>query len=327
MRIADVNVKKYTTILSFLLLVVFVAGLSLGTININLFQEIFSHHEDMKFILQMRIEREIMAICCGGMLATGSAMLQDLTGNKMVAPDLIGMTSVACLLIIICNLFWIKSPILNELLAITGSALGFLACLFLAKNNIANRLGFVLIGVSISFALSAVMQLLILNAPESMDAYFHFMTGSLYATQFETVLIVISAVLIALPVCFIISKRFLVFSLDSATCHSIGVSIKTYRISSFLLAAFLVGSSVVGVGHLGFLGIVAPNLARLMVGNRPPHIFILSFLVGGLIYLFADILGRCLISPVEIPAGMLTNILGAPLFIYILFKYYRGQYE
>lgn len=309
---------------------IFIIGLMIGTTPIGmgkLFYYFSSGDTATNFIIKLRFQREITAFCCGGMLALGSAILQGLTRNPMVAPDLTGMTSIGCLLIVACEIFWFKSPMMNELLGISGAVLGFLLCFFLAKNYRSNnRLTVILTGISISFTANAIMQLLVLHAPQDMDDYLHFITGSLYAIEGLSVAIVLVITLIVVPAAFILSKRFTVLSLDDQTCQTIGVPVKRFLFIAFLIAALLIGTSVMGVGHLGFLGIVSPNIARIFVGDRSHYVFPLSFLMGGLIYLIADTLGRCLISPAEIPAGIMTNMLSAPLFLYILYRYYRGQH-
>jgi iron complex transport system permease protein len=324
--------KKITGTLFFVECLLFIIGLMVGTVPLHPAQLFsFGSSQEINFLLKLRFEREVMALCCGGMLAIGSVILQGLTCNSMVAPDLMGMTSFACafiIIIIICEMFFIKSVILNAALGVIGAIIGFLCCLFLSKNHRTNhRLSLVLVGVSLSFSLSALIQLLILKTPENMSVYLQFLTGSLYAVSQTAITISFLFMLITVPIAFILSKHFVIFFLDDQSACSLGVPLKTYRIICFFVAVVLIGSSVMGVGQLGFLGVVAPNIARLFIGNRPRYIFPLSFLTGAIIYLLADILGRCLISPAEIPAGIMANIIGAPLFLYILFRYYRGQNE
>lgn len=325
--------SRFALGLTFLISIAFVSGLILGTIDIPIhdvvnFFSATSNASDSQFIIKLRFNRELMAFCCGGMLAVGSAILQTLTRNPMIAPDLTGMTSVGCLGIVAFEIFYFKSDLVNEILGIAGAILGFLLCFLLAKNKNNNqRLTIVLIGVIISFTATAFMQLLILHTPQNIDDYLLFLTGSLYAISNQAMLIVLAASLIFIPLTLVFSKRFIVFLLDDQTCHSIGVPMKRYWLIGFLLAALLIGSSLIGIGNMGFLGIVSPNLARLAVGNRPQYVLSLSFLIGSLIYLLADLLGRLVISPAEISAGIMTNMITAPLFLYVLFQFYRGQHE
>lgn len=189
---------------------------------------------------------------------------------------------------------------------------------FLAK-DIRKRLTILLTGLSISLTSGAIIQLLVLHAPEKMDDYLLFLAGSLYGVRGETVTLVFLIAMIATPLAFMLGKRFSVLSLDDCTCRSLGVSLLRYQLIAFFVAALLIGSSIVGIGHLGFLGIVAPNLARQIIGDRPHYVFPLAFLIGSFMYLVADILGRSILSPVEIPAGMVTNLISAPLFLFVLF--------
>jgi iron complex transport system permease protein len=258
------------------------------------------------------------------MLALGSAILQGITRNPMIAPDLTGMTSIGCLLIVACDIFFFSSPILNIALGTIGAMIGFLLCFSLTRHNhTSNQSAMVLIGICISFSATAWLQLLLLKAPQQVDDYLYFLSGSLYATPHQTTSIILILTIILVSAAQFLSHRFAVLSLDDASLHSIGVPIKRFRVMSFIIASLLIGASVVGVGNMGFLGIVAPNLARFLVGNRPPSLFLLTFLIGGTLYLLADIIGRSIISPAEIPAGMMCNIIAAPLFLIFIFRLQR----
>lgn len=322
---------RFALALSLLISGVFICGLLLGTIDVpfhDLFHFFSASENDNHFIIKLRFNRELMAFCCGGMLAMGSALLQILTRNPMIAPDLTGMTSVGCLCIVAFEIFYFKSDVMNAILGMTGAILGFLLAFVLAKyNHRHQRFTIVLIGLVISFTATALMQLLILHAPQNITDYLYFLTGSLYAVNNTAMLMVVIGSLVFIPLTLALSKRFIVFLLDEQTCHSIGVPLKRYWLVGFLLAALLIGSSLIGIGNMGFLGIVSPNLARLVVGNRPSFVLVLSFLIGSLIYLVADILGRLVITPAEISAGIMTNMITAPLFLYVLFQFYRGQHE
>lgn len=327
--------QRFVLLLSLLISGVFVSGLLLGTIPLP-FHDLINFfavaHTDSDFIIKLRMSRELLAFCCGGMLATGSALLQTLTRNSMIAPDLTGMTSIGCLLVVAFEIFFFKSAIMNEMLGMIGAILGFLLCFTITKNNYSNhhggrRLLIVLTGIIISFTATAFMQLLILHAPQNVDDYFYFLTGSLYAINPTAMFIVVLASAVFIPLTFVLGQRFVVFLLDDDICQTMGIPIKRYWILGFLLSALLIGSSLVGIGNMGFLGIVAPNLARLVVGNRPGYVLPLSFLIGSFIYLLADLLGRLVITPAEISAGIMTNMITAPLFLYVLFQFYRGQHE
>lgn len=333
--------NQVASLLALFIVAIFICGLLLGAVKLSfhdLSNYFFNRNDypingdsDIHFIINLRLNRELMAICCGGMLAVGSALLQTLTRNSMIAPDLTGMTSIGCLLIIGFEINWFKSAIINEALGIVGAISGFLLCMALSKRSQINqqrqRLDMVLFGIIISFTATALMQLIILHAPQNIDDSLYFLTGSLYAINHDEMMIVLLMSLLLVPIALLFSQRLLAFLLDEETCHSMGVPSKRYWVIGFLLASLLIGSSMIGIGNLGFLGIVAPNLARLMVGNRPPYVVPLSCLLGSLIYLFADLIGRTIISPAEISAGLMTNMMTAPVFLYILFHFYRGQHE
>jgi len=313
------------------LIILFITSLVIGTESIT-FQQLLSyitgHHTTSDFILQLRIHREATALLCGGMVGLGSAILQGITRNDMVAPDLTGMTSIACLMVVIGAYTIGKSPALTLILGVLGSAIGFLICYLLTcKRQDKNKLMLVLIGISISFAANAVTQLILLHANNELDEFLYFLSGSLYATTFQTTKLVIIMALIAIPSALILSKHFSVLYLDDQTSQSIGAPLRRLQFISFSIASLLIGSSICAIGNMGFIGIVAPNISRMFVGNRPTSLFILSFIIGAFIYLTADLIGRTIITPAEIPAGITANIIAAPLFLFILYRYFRGRHE
>jgi len=316
------NYSPYRTLFFSLTTLMLCAILILTLISLYIGTGSLYAESGYNFLLKLRFYRIITAFLCGGMLALGSAILQTATKNPMIAPDLTGMTSIGCLLIIISQIFFTHSAISNVVLGIIGASLGFIFCFILSyKNN--NRTSLIINGIALSFSASALMQIIILKAPREVENYITFLAGSLYATSFETCSLILTIATIVIPAALIFSRKLSVLTLDTETSKSLGTPIAIYIFISFFLASLLIGTSIIGIGNMGFLGIVAPNLVRIFVGNRSNYLFFLTFLIGGFIYLLADTIGRHILSGSEIPAGIMSNIISAPIFLIILYYFYR----
>lgn len=117
-----------------------------------------------------------------------------------------------------------------------------------------------------------------------------------------------------------LSPKINLFSLGDDVASSVGLSVRLYRFLALLLAAVLAGSAVSVTGTIGFVGLIAPHAARLLVGNDHRYTLPLSALLGAILLILSDTLARTLFSPVELSVGIITSLLGAPFFLFLLFR-------
>ena len=154
--------------------------------------------------------------------------------------------------------------------------------------------------------------------PFDTPKIFTWLSGSTYDRSWVQVLPVLVAVLVALPLVWIAHRELDLFSLDDDTPRLVGIRLERLRLVVLLAAAILTSTAVSAVGVVGFVGLVAPHAARALVSGRHLRVVPVSVLIGALLLSVADTVGRTVIAPSQIPAGLLVAAIGAPYFLYLL---------
>lgn len=272
----------------------------------------------------IRLPRVIAALLSGAALALSGAILQSIMQNPLADSGIIGINSgagLAVLLIIIwggaANIFLIPAA------AFIG---GLITVLIVTALSYSRRYGvtpmrLVLNGVAAGAGLSALMIVLsLIISNESYQFAANFLAGTIWGSTWQHVMMAAAGLAVILP--FVISRVWVldILSLGTLNIISLGVNIKKERLLLLFCAAGFSAVSVSVSGGIAFAGLIAPHLARKLVGN--PHRFMLplSAVLGGLLVLSADTAGRTLFFPSALPAGVMVAIIGAPYFIYILMK-------
>ena len=306
-------------------MVLFVASIQIGAIHINLI-DLMHHSQLMQTVLPLHLNRAVIAFCCGGLLALASFITQSTLRNPLIAPDTIGMTSIACLLILLKELYFPAVHVSPMIIGIVGAFFGVLLALFLSGSFKKNT-GFtlLLVGIGLSFFTIALTRIILTFGQQNVTPLIGFLAGSLYGVSTNQALAIAILTVILLPICLICSGYLKFFILDDMSLASIGFSVTKMRCLYLLLSAILIGVSVIGLGNMGFLGVVVPNIVRLCLGHKIKSCLINSFLLGGMLYLLADLIGRNIILPNEIPAGIIIDIICVPLFFIVLINIMRGR--
>ena len=178
---------------------------------------------------------------------------------------------------------------------------------------------FVLIGIGCGYGLSALTTFLLLRAdPWNTPRILTWLSGTTYGRTLPDVLPVAVALVIAVPLLLGMRRQLDLLAIDEDTPRILGVRLERTRLTLLAIAAVLAALSVVAIGAVGFVGLVAPHLARAMVGARHGRLIPLSMLLGALLVCVADTLGRTLIAPAQIPAGLMIALIGAPYFVWLL---------
>lgn len=180
---------------------------------------------------------------------------------------------------------------------------------------------FVLIGIGCGYGLSSITTFLLLRAdPYNTPRIFTWLSGTTYGRTLPDVLPVAVALTIALPVLLAMRSRLDLLAVDEDTPRIVGVNVERTRLGALAIAAVLAALSVVAVGVVGFVGLVAPHLARSLVGARHGRSIPVAMLLGALLVCVADALGRTVVAPAQVPAGLMIALVGGPYFIWVLRK-------
>lgn len=175
-----------------------------------------------------------------------------------------------------------------------------------------------LAGIAVSNLLSAVTSGLMVINSDVLDITFSWLLGSLSGRGWGAVGMILPYSIIALTLAIIISPKVNLFGLGDELASSVGLETRYYRILILLIASALAGSAVSVAGTIGFVGLIAPHSARLLIGNDHRYLVPLSALFGAILLIVSDTVARTIFQPIELSVGIITSILGAPFFLYLL---------
>ncbi|MBY5924025.1 MULTISPECIES: iron ABC transporter permease [unclassified Halomonas] len=280
---------------------------------------------DVGFIIwELRLPRILLAVLAGAALACAGAILQGIVRNPLASPDVIGITSGAALaaVIFLAGLLGSLSINLLPLAALAGAVLATLLVVSLAWRAGLEPSRVVLVGIGLSAAMGAATTLLIVISDDAsaLHAYV-WLTGSLYAAQWQDVLSLLPWLLIALPASLALARHMDALALGDSVALGLGVNVQQSRLILLALSVALAGAAVAFVGGLSFVGLVAPHLAARLVGRSLARLVPTAALCGALIVLHADLLGRVAFLPKDLPAGIFVSAVGAPFFVYLLYRH------
>lgn len=281
-----------------------------------------------EFILfSVRLPRIIITLLAGMALSLSGAILQGITRNDLADPGVIGINSGAGAAIAVFFLFFpIKAGsfvYLLPLVAFVGASIT--ACLIYIfsynKNAGLQPTRLVLIGVGFSMALSGVMIVLISSAERSkVDFIAKWLAGNIWGTDWPFIYTLLPWLVILIPFTLYKANRLNLLALSEPVAIGVGVSIEKERIVLLLTAIAMASSAVSVTGGIAFVGLMAPHIAKALVGPRNQLFIPIAILIGGWLLLFADTIGRNLVNPDGIPAGIMVALIGAPYFVYLLLK-------
>lgn len=271
--------------------------------------------------LDERAPRIAAAVLAGAALALAGVSVQSTVRNPLAEPGLLGITAGAGLgavIVVTTGLGGGGRPVLVALAVIAGLAT-FAVVALLAWRGGLQPDRFVLIGIGCGYALTAVTTFLLLRSdPWETPRILTWLSGTTYGRSLPDVIPALVALLIATPLLLVFRRHLDLLAVDDDTPRILGVQLERTRLGVLAIAAVLAAVSVVAVGTVSFVGLVAPHLARALVGARHSRVIPVAMLLGGLFVLVADTLGRTLIAPSQLPAGLMIALIGAPYFVWIL---------
>ncbi|MEU4245582.1 iron ABC transporter permease [Actinoplanes sp. NPDC026619] len=270
--------------------------------------------------LDDRAPRVAAAIVAGAALALAGTVVQGTVRNPLAEPGILGITAGAGLgaVIVVTSAASAGRPAL----IVTAVALGLgtfalIAVLAWRGGLLPDR--FLLIGIGCGYALSDISTFLLLRAdPWDTPRILTWLSGTTYGRTFADVWPVALVLLLATPIVLGLRRELDLLAIDEDTPRILGVRKEGARLLLLTIAAVAAAVSVIAVGVVGFVGLVAPHVARGLVGVRHGRIIPVAMLLGGLLVCLADTLGRTLIAPSQIPAGLMMALVGAPYFVWLL---------
>ena len=325
MRTSHVSFRAISFYVVTLSLIVLLFGLSirLGTYTLS-FEEIWAafQPDDKNYftLMEYRLPRAVLAILLGGALAISGVLVQSVVRNPLASPDILGINNAAGLiavsvLMFLPNLAFYWMPIF----AFLGGVLSFVILWVVCGFNF-RPIKMAIIGVALSALWAAISHYLMLTNPVEINTAMLWLTGSLWGRSWSYLNVALPWLVILLPLPFIFCRDLDTLGLGENKASTLGVTVNKVQISVLVLAVALSTTAVAICGPIAFLGLVAPHLARRLVGGRHRTLLPAALIIGALLLQLSDILARVIDPPTELPAGILTAIIGAPYFFYLLMR-------
>lgn len=282
-------------------------------------------------ILQFRLPRVVIAALAGGGFAVAGYLLQRVTRNDLASPGILGVVdgaalAVVCFLAALSNESnaLVTSIAYQPVAAAAGSILAIFIVFAFAGSQAASAIRLLLFGTAVAAVLKSLTVIAMLVGPVYQAGQAaRWIAGAVNEINWNEIRIIAMGMLPLMLIVLIVARKLPPADLDETSARSIGLNLPTFRVHIFVLAAAITALSAAFVGGVGFIGLMAPHLARRMIG-RTVHLGLVgSFFIGASMLVGADLIVRLLFSPTEVPAGTVPAVIGAPYFLYLLMRNQR----
>ena len=321
-RYVNKNYAVLTAGLVVILIAVTIVSMVLGRYTVNL-MDLFDGQETATetVIFNIRLPRVLLAVIIGAGLSLAGCTFQTVFTNPMASPDILGTSSGACFGAALALLMG-ASRLGVQLMAFAFGLFTVGIVNFVGNMN-QNRTAMylILVGIIISSLFNAGTSFikLVADPNDQLPKITYWTMGSLSNADLREVFITFIPTLIAGIILFLMRWKINLLTLSDDEAESMGVDVRRLRMFSVILASVLTAVSVSAAGMIGWIGLVIPNLVRMLTGNNTKQLMPMTAIIGGIYLLIVDDLARCMLAT-EIPIGILTAFVGAPFFIFILLK-------
>ncbi|MCG3417724.1 FecCD family ABC transporter permease [Oceanobacillus jordanicus] len=280
-------------------------------------------------LFDFRLPRMVIALLIGAGMAVSGAILQSVTQNELADPGIIGINAGAGFAVVLSIYLFQSGTItastasifLLPAAALIGSVVAATLIYAISWKNGVSPIRLILVGIGINAAFSALIIVFQLKMdPNDFTRATVWLSGNISGTDWTYVYALLPWILILLPYTFLKANTLNTMNLGDDIAKGLGTRVERERMLLLLAAVALAGSSVAVGGGIAFLGLVTPHLVKKLVGTRHQAILPITALMGGFLLLVADTVGRNILSPSEIPVGLVVSVIGGIYFIYLLIK-------
>ena len=292
---------------------------------VNRLQGISSGNKAVETIVwDLRLPRALLAVVVGAGLSIAGCAVQTLVRNPLADPYLLGVSSgasvgaTAVITFGVLSGFGLWSTSVGALLGALGAAMA-VYLVAMAQGGL-TPIRLVLSGVVLSSAFSAIASFLVFKGPDprAAQSVLHWLLGSVSGAQWDRLPLATSVVLICLVLLLVSSSWLDALAWGPDAAAALGIPVGALRQGLFVLLAVLVGVLVAVSGGIGFVGLVIPHLCRMVVGSLHRRLLPLAAAIGGLFLLWVDVISRVVVAPAEMPLGVVTGLIGAPVFLIVM---------
>ncbi|GAB3137493.1 siderophore ABC transporter permease CdtC [Micromonospora sonneratiae] len=278
------------------------------------------------FVLEQRWPRVAAALLAGAALAVAGTIVQAVCRNPLAEPGILGITAGAGIgAVSLLTFVPLAGVAAISGAAALGAVVAFALVYGIARSGGLSSDRLVLIGFAVWQGGTAVITFIIVTSdPWNTAKALTWLSGSTYGRTAPQVLPVLIALLLSIPAVIAVRRDLDLLSLDDDTPRVLGVRLERTRLIALGVAALLTSTAVSAVGVIGFVGLVAPHAARALVGGRHGRVLPVAILLGAALVSLADTLGRTVIAPAQVPAGLVTAMIGTPYFVWLLWRSRNG---
>lgn len=318
-------IKKYVVliVLAAVLAVVMMLSVGYGVMEmswIDIIRTLFSGSDSIEFqiIYNLRLPRTLLGALVGAALAVAGVILQAVMRNPLASPGIIGVSSGAGLAAVVALMIF---PALSGWLipvAFGGAFITATAVYLLAWKRGVEPVRLLLAGVAVSSLLGAMSTAIMLFNSEKVAGILDFAIGSLSTRSWPQLELVAPYIIAGLAVAVIIAPKLNILGLGDEIAVGLGMNVERMRLCFIALAALLAGAAVSVVGLLGFVGLIAPHIVRMIIGGDSKFLIPGAAIFGAVLVVGSDTAGRVVIAPEELPLGIIMALLGPPFFLWLL---------
>jgi len=333
---------KYILILLIILLFLIVIACTIGSANISLkitiktlisiipkiknfinFSDI--NPQDYKVIFDIRLPRILISVIVGIALAGSGVIFQGIFRNPMADPYIIGVSAGAAFGATIGLLFTGNIRILNLSSTSIFAFLGAIGTTFLIYNisKIKGKISILtllLSGVALSSLLSSIISFMMIYKTHDLAKIYFWIMGGFTNSSWTNLLIILPVIIIIMIIASFFMRDLNVMSLGDERSNQLGVNSEKIKQILLILASIMAAAAVSVSGIIGFIGLITPHIMRIIVGPNHKVLYPTASILGGIVLLLSDTIARTILSPREIPVGIITSIIGVPFFIYLLIR-------
>uniref|UniRef100_UPI003EB81696 FecCD family ABC transporter permease n=1 Tax=Bacillus maqinnsis TaxID=3229854 RepID=UPI003EB81696 len=318
----------------FAIMVVFLISLNTGEIQIspiNTLKTLFGFGSEMDelVLFEFRLPRMVIALLVGASIAVSGAIWQGVSQNGLADPGILGVNAGAGFAVVLF-IFSFQGSMSNlgefaifvlPLFAFAGAGFAAFLIYVLAWKKGITPVRLILTGIGVNAAFSAAIVVIQLKmSPNDFNQAIIWLSGSIWGSSWTYVISVLPWMLIFIMLAILRARYLNIMNLGDQLSYGLGISVHKERSLMMLIAVALAGASVAVAGSISFLGLAAPHLARKLVGPKHQLMIPTTAMIGALLLLLADTVGRVILAPSEVPVGLVVSALGAPYFIYLLMK-------
>lgn len=270
-------------------------------------------------LLFVRLPRVAACALAGGGLAVSGVIIQNVLGNPLAGPNIIGVNAGAGFAVVLCSAVFPLTYRLVPCAAFLGALAAMFIIYFLARKTGASRVTLILAGVCVNSMFNSASDVVHTFGDNTLTGTYSFRLGGFGFVNGNVLFPAGILILACIFAACLLADELEILSLGEQVASSVGMNTKVSRFLFLVLASALAGAVVSFAGLLGFVGLIAPHIARRLIGEECRRLVPFSALFGAVFVMLCDLAARTLFIPYEIPTGILLSFIGAPFFLYLLF--------